>query len=31
MSVTGLDFGVTVPPEWGTREYEILYRRLISG
>src|ERR687896_2385715 len=24
MSVTGLDFGITVPPEWGTREYEIL-------
>src|SRR5918998_1166955 len=24
MSVTGLDFSVTVPPEWGTREYEIL-------
>src|SRR5919107_1273564 len=24
MSVTGLDIGITVPPEWGTREYEIL-------
>jgi ATP-dependent Clp protease ATP-binding subunit ClpC len=24
MSVTGLDLGITVPLEWGTREYEIL-------
>jgi hypothetical protein len=22
MSMAGLDFGVMVPPEWGTREYE---------
>jgi hypothetical protein len=27
MSVTGLDFDVTVPFEWGTREYEDYIRR----
>jgi hypothetical protein len=31
MSVTGLDFHVTVPFEWGTREYEDYIQEAAGG
>ena len=31
MSVTGLDFSVTVLPEWGTREYQDFIQEAFSG
>jgi hypothetical protein len=31
MSVTGLDFDVTVPSEWGTMEYEDYIQEAAGG
>ena len=31
MSVTGLDFDVTIPLEWGTREYEDFIQEAAVG
>jgi hypothetical protein len=31
MSVTGLDFGITVPPDRGTREYKDYIQEAVGG
>jgi hypothetical protein len=31
MSMSGLDFGVTIPPEWGMREYEDFIQEAVGG
>jgi hypothetical protein len=31
MSVTGLDFAVTVSPDWGTKEYKDFIREAVGG
>jgi len=31
MSVSGLDFEITVPPDWGTREYEDFIQEAVGG